>query len=340
MSRTRMKHNVDWLTRFMDLVTVTGRLEIRCALGVPWRVDYASSPAREIPFHAVLRGRAILENPDDGQRRELSGGDIALLPHGSAHVLHDGSGLPPLPVFDREEGIVPVRASSGDGETLDMLCGRFLVVPPHDKLIQAYFPKTLIVSMREGRDAAKTDSYVARLTRLVEVMRSESAEYGLGGPAILDALSSALFALVLRAASESGGTGDGILALAGHPRLLPALMAMFDDPAHPWTLPELAQRCSMSRATFMRHFQSTTGRSAMDLLTDVRMSVAANELRNPSVSVESIAGVAGYQSVSAFRKVFTQWLGVTPGEWRKQALCADAGPLPETGAGAVGGRQA
>ena len=315
-----MTRNIDWLTRFMDIVTVTGRLEIRCALGVPWRVDYPASPAREIPFHAVLRGQALLENPDDGQRRELSGGDIVLLPHGSAHVMHDGSGLPPLPVFDREEGIVPVKASAGNGETLDMLCGRFLVAPPHDKLIQACFPKTLIVSMREGRDAAKNASCVTRLSRLVEVMRSESAEYGLGGPAILGALSSALFALILRAASESGKTGGGILALAGHPRLLPALMAMFDDPARPWTLPELAQRCSMSRATFMRHFQSAIGRSAMDLLTDVRMSIAANALRNPSVSVETVAGVAGYQSVSAFRKVFALWMGTTPGEWRRQIL--------------------
>ena len=86
----------DWLSRFMALVTVTGKLEIRCAFGAPWAVTYERSPACEIPYHVVLRGRAILENPDDGSVRELGGGDLVLLPHGSPHVLHDGSGLPPV----------------------------------------------------------------------------------------------------------------------------------------------------------------------------------------------------------------------------------------------------
>jgi AraC-like DNA-binding protein len=49
--------------------------------------------------------------------------------------------------------------------------------------------------------------------------------------------------------------------------------------ARPWTLPELAQRCNMSRATFIRHFQVRLGRSASDLLTDIRMTVAANALK-------------------------------------------------------------
>jgi AraC family transcriptional activator of mtrCDE len=35
----------------------------------------------------------------------------------------------------------------------------------------------------------------------------------------------------------------------------------------------------MSRATFMRHFQDKLGRSAIELLTDIRMSLAANELK-------------------------------------------------------------
>jgi AraC family transcriptional regulator, activator of mtrCDE len=34
-----------------------------------------------------------------------------------------------------------------------------------------------------------------------------------------------------------------------------------------WTVPELAQRCNMSRATFMRQFRNKLGRSAFDLLT-------------------------------------------------------------------------
>jgi AraC family transcriptional activator of mtrCDE len=43
-------------------------------------------------------------------------------------------------------------------------------------------------------------------------------------------------------------------------------------------------------------------------------------LKKPGLSTEAVAETAGYQSVSAFRRVFTERMGVTPGEWRRQAL--------------------
>jgi AraC family transcriptional activator of mtrCDE len=152
---------------------------------------------------------------------------------------------------------------------------------------------------------------------LVELMRREATGAHLGAHAMLDAYSAALFALTLRNASEADEAPLGLIAGANHPRLAPALTAMFDDPAHPWTLPELADLCHMSRATLIRQFQDHVGRSANDLLTDIRMTLAANALRNPSASTDAVAEQVGYQSLVAFRRAFTQRLGVTPGEWRR-----------------------
>ncbi|HEY4075182.1 MAG TPA: helix-turn-helix domain-containing protein, partial [Herbaspirillum sp.] len=157
------------------------------------------------------------------------------------------------------------------------------------------------------------------LASLVALMRAESAGDKPGGYAILNALTSALFTLALRAASESEQAPAGLLALAGHPRLAPAISAMFADPAHPWNLPDLADLCSMSRATFMRHFQDKLGRSAIELLTDIRMSMAANELKKPSMTTEAVADVVGYRSVASFRRAFTDKMGMTPGQWRRVA---------------------
>jgi AraC family transcriptional activator of mtrCDE len=75
----------------------------------------------------------------------------------------------------------------------------------------------------------------------------------------------------------------------------------------------------MSRATFMRRFQHTLGRSAAELLTDIRMSLAANALKKPEMSTEAVAESVGYQSMSAFRRVFADKVGMTPGEWRRLA---------------------
>ncbi|NID15994.1 AraC family transcriptional regulator [Luteibacter yeojuensis] len=312
-----MSADIDWLSRFLAIVTVTGRLEIRCSYGAPWNVTYGDSSRGEMPYHLILRGTARLDGPN-GQGVPLTAGDIVLFPHGSAHVLRDGSGLPPGPTRERGTPNVLFSENEGQGERLDMLCGRFAIAAPHDRWLRSYLPSTLVV--RAGRESAGDDglSAAGHLANLVDLMRSESVDGRLGGYAMLNALSAALFALVLRVASEAETPPPGLLALAGHPRLAPAISAMLDDPARAWTLPELATMCSMSRATFMRHFQDGLGRSAAELLQDIRMSMAANVLKNTADSTEAVAEAVGYQSVSAFRRVFRESIGMTPGDWRRQ----------------------
>jgi len=311
---------VDWLSHVVQMMAITGQLEVRCEYGAPWRVDWSRSAAHEIPYHAVLKGRAIIEDPDTGTATELTGGDIVLLPHGSAHVLHDGSGQAPGPTWNRQRSAGwTLSENDGNGEQLDMLCGRFFIGPPHDRVIRDYLPATLMVRATDGRDEESIGSASNRLASLVGLMRAESADDKPGARAILNALSSALFTLALRAASESGQAPTGLLALAGNPRLAPAIAAMLADPARAWSLPDLADLCSMSRATFMRRFQDKLGRSAIELLTDIRMSLAANDLKKPAMTTEAVAESVGYRSVAAFRRVFTDRMGITPGQWRRQA---------------------
>jgi AraC family transcriptional activator of mtrCDE len=311
---------VDWLSHLLQMITITGQLDVRCAYGAPWRVARAQCAAREIPYHVVLKGRAIIEDPETGTVRELVDGDIVLLPHGSAHVLHDGSGHAPGPASNRRSSAGwMLSENDGQGEHLDLLCGRFFIGPPHDRLIRKYLPTHLVVRAMNVHGDEGMGSASNHLASLVRLMRTESACDKPGGYAILNALSPALFALVLRAASESGQAPAGLLALAGHPLLAPAISAMFADPARPWNLPGLADLCGMSRDTFMRHFQDKLGRSAVGLLSDIRMSVAANELKKPVTTIEAAAESAGYQSVSAFRRVFADRMGMTPGQWRRQA---------------------
>lgn len=311
---------IDWLSHLLQMITITGQLEVRCAYGAPWRVVWAQSAAHEIPYHIVLKGRAIIEDPERETARELVSGDIVLLPHGSAHVLHDGSGHAPGLTYNRQGSAGWILSENeGQGEHLDLLCGRFFIGPPHDRLIRNYLPTNLVVRAMDSHGEEDIGSASNHLASLVGLMRMESASDKPGGRAILNALSSALFTLVLRAASESEQASAGLLALAGHPRLAPAISAMFADPARPWNLPDLAALCSMSRATFMRHFQDALGRSAVELLSDIRMSLAANALKKLAMTTEAVAESVGYQSVSAFRRVFTDRMGMTPGQWRSLA---------------------
>jgi AraC family transcriptional activator of mtrCDE len=187
----------------------------------------------------------------------------------------------------------------------------------HDRLLSDYLPPRLIVRAM-GRSLSGPGSATgAQLAGLVALMRAESDGENLGGLAMLNAFSTALFAMTLRSASESAEAPVGLLALAGHPRLAPALSALFRDPAHAWTLPKLARLCNMSRATMVRHFEEKLGRSASDLLTDIRMTLAAKELKKPSISTGAVAEAVGYQSEAAFQRAFKQHMGVTPAQWRR-----------------------
>jgi AraC family transcriptional activator of mtrCDE len=59
-----------------------------------------------------------------GRPLELKAGDILLLPGNPWHVLHDGSGAPPLAKSLRP---LTISENAGTGERLDMLCGHFVI---------------------------------------------------------------------------------------------------------------------------------------------------------------------------------------------------------------------
>ena len=304
---------MDWLSRLFEMMPVRGRLDLRCSYGAPWRIDQGPGEANEIPYHAVLAGSATLDDPG-GRPLRLRAGDILLLPANPRHVMHDGSGAAPLPARNRAALNFTISENPGSDERLDLLCGHFAIAPPHDRLLRSYLPARLVVHV--GGHAGQNEAG-GQLAGLVSLMRGESAGDLLGGRAMLNALSTAMFALVLRLASEMEEAPQGFLALAAQPRLAPAVVALFNEPARAWSLPELARLCNMSRATLARQFQEKLGRSASDLLTDIRMTLAANELKRSSLSTAGVAEAVGYQSEAAFQRAFKSHMGVTPAQWRK-----------------------
>lgn len=313
-----MSPPMDWLSRLLEMTPVRGRLDLRCLYGAPWRISAEQAGPGEIPYHVVLGGSAVLNDPSGGPPQLLAAGDILLVAHGDAHTLHDGSGAEPVPAHAHAGVNVTFSENAGSGDRLDMLCGRFVLSAPHERLLRTYLPTRLVV--RGNTAQAEPGATTKQVATLVSMMRTESAAAHLGGRAMLNALSTALFALTLRLSSESSEAPAGLLALAGNPRLVPAITAMFERPSHPWTLPTLARLCNVSRATLVRLFNDSLGRSASEMLTDIRMTLAANELRKPNLSTGAVAETVGYQSEAAFQRAFKQHMGVTPARWRRQAV--------------------
>jgi AraC family transcriptional activator of mtrCDE len=315
---------MDVLSQILALVPVTGRLDVRCHFGGPWQIRPPAAESHEIQYHVLLSGTAWLDDPD-GEPLALRPGDIVLFPGGAAHRLHDGSGRPADTPITTQRNQLAVMTSGGAASTTDVLCGKFCMPKPAPQLLLKHLPSRLVVhSAQADLLTASADEALAavagsRLYKLIELMREEALEQGPGSESMLNHLSAALFGLTLRLGSLIDEAPQGLLALSGNRQLLPALTAIFEQPQEAWSLPRLAALCNMSRATFIRHFDAAFGRSATDLLSDVRMAVAGNKLESTRMSIADVAEAVGYKSDAAFQRAFKKYSGFTPARWRMQA---------------------
>lgn len=291
------------------LANVRGSLDLRCQFQGGWTLEHPQEALGMAPYHIVLAGQCRVELPD-GQCLHLRAGDVLLLPEGSPHVMRSpGRRVPAIAPVVEASGAVPVHRLGDREVELDMLCGRFFY--NRASMLFAALPQYLLIpgvaAPGEGPLAA-----------LVALLRGEADGAQAGARSLLDALSSALFTLMLRAYLDSALPQSGTLALLGDKRLGRAWQAMLTDPAHQWNIDGLAQAAAMSRATFMRAFVRVAGVSPWALLTRVRMERAFGLLRHSHLSLSDIAAEVGYQSQAAFSKKFKEAYGEAPGKLRRQ----------------------
>jgi AraC-like DNA-binding protein len=95
-------------------------------------------------------------------------------------------------------------------------------------------------------------------------------------------------------------------------RLAPALRLMHGDPGRSWQLEELAKAAAMSRATFALYFKSVAGIAPMSYLTEWRMRLAEQALRENRMHIGDIGRSLGYMSESAFSNAFKRVTGRSP----------------------------
>lgn len=310
---------MDVLSRLLSLTPVSGTLDVRCHFGAPWRLQQGPAQPYEMAYHVLLSGEAVLADVEGLGVTPLRAGDIVLFPQGQAHALHDGSGRAARPVKVRPSQALSIARNSGHGASADILCGRFQLKEVSGRLLRDFLPQRLIVSSRSEAVAGEDGPDDGRLARLIELMRDEALEEAPGSAAVIGHLSAVLFSLALRYAARSSAAPRGALALARHPRLQTAFLAMFDQPERAWTLPELAAACHLSRATLIRQFQEVVGRSPTELLLEIRMAKATRLLTQPGMAVASVGEAVGYLSEAAFQRAFKRALGLTPAKWRASA---------------------
>jgi len=97
----------------------------------------------------------------------------------------------------------------------------------------------------------------------------------------------------------------------------PAIRAMQTDPARGWTVDALARHTGMSRAAFARRFHELVGRPPMTFLTQWRLSLAADLLRDTDSTIAAVARDVGYGSPFALSAAFSRRYSASPTAYRK-----------------------
>jgi AraC family transcriptional regulator len=85
-------------------------------------------------------------------------------------------------------------------------------------------------------------------------------------------------------------------------------------------LKEVARECGLSASHFSRAFHRTLGAAPHQWLLKHRITVAKEKLRDRRISLSEVALVCGFTDQSHMTRVFTRFVGVSPGAWRRSRL--------------------
>ncbi|NUR62492.1 MAG: AraC family transcriptional regulator [Catenulispora sp.] len=308
----------------------TGNANVRQLIQTPpWSITYDEAPP--LTVFAALGGRAVLrldDRPEAGPA-ELSPGDIALVTQSGRHTIADDLTTPPQLLIrgrrkqllgtdhDRHADMATEVAprTYGDGGPGATTLLRGMYVPQGDagrRLLSTLPPVALIPANR-------------RTGAALDLLTAETALDEPGQDAVLHRMLDLILVLALReGCSRTGLERPTWYRALSDPAIGAVLDHVHTDPARRWTVAGLAAVAGMSRAAFAARFAELVGQTPLAYLTDWRMTVAADLLRDGSgTTVAAAARAVGYQDAFAFSVAFKRVKGVSPSRWGRETATSD-----------------
>jgi AraC-like DNA-binding protein len=277
-------------------------------MGGAWSIHFGQHEG--IKCYALVSGGCWLSVEGEQDATWLEPGDCFILPRGWPFTLTNDLNLTPVDPFTMFSSPLngAIRSWNGGGDCFGV-GGHFALTGNHAEMLLGLLPP--IVHIRKESDKAA-------MRWSLERMRQELLDPQPGGLLVAQQLAYMILVQALRlhlAEGLRGGVG-WLFALADK-QMSAAIHCMHGDPAHRWTLQELAERAGMSRSIFALKFKQTVGATPMEYLTRWRMMLAEDKLANSTDSISTIAGSLGYESESAFSTAFKRILRCSPRQYSR-----------------------
>jgi AraC-like DNA-binding protein len=205
----------------------------------------------------------------------------------------------------------------GGGAKTRLICGFLACDDTLTNPVLSALPRMFKIDMRNDARSAWLESSL----RLAAV---EAAELRVGSAIVLGRLSELLFVEAVRRCVDSlPADRKGWLAGVSDRFVGRSLALMHAQPAHGWTVDELARKAGLSRSALAQRFTQLLGQPPMQYLARWRLQIAAQALRDGAQSLTAIAERVGYESEAAFNRAFKREFGLPPASWRRSHLMTD-----------------
>ncbi|MGB5758056.1 MAG: AraC family transcriptional regulator [Acidimicrobiales bacterium] len=292
---------------------------IRTQMASPWALRIEDQAALTVVV--ILDGECRLEHDSLDEPLRLDTGDLVVVRGPHPYLIGDAQGSHPririLPgnrpvLLNGDEigqsmnlGVRTWGAPADDGETTKLLTGIYADVGEASRRLLDAIGAVVV---RPG--ATHTSAYVGLLA-------SESLSDAPGQSAVLDRLLDLVLIDTVRDHfARNPELAPGWYSALDDALVGSALRAIHTDPAAPWSVTGLAANLGLSRPAFSRRFSQAVGEPPMAYVKRWRLSLAADHLADPDLTIGRIASLVGYQSPFTFSAAFKAHFGMSPSDYR------------------------
>ena len=309
---------MDAVVGLLDGVRARGAFVLRMMMDPPWSLSIRD----DAPLTLICQthGSAVIVGKSSGTTW-LHPGDVAVVRGVEHYVLADDPATAPMAVihpgnrcttlsgetlkFEMSLG-VRTWGNSSSGATRSVICAYEGRSEVSARLLDV-LPTVSVVRADEWDSP------------LMELLSREAGHDGAGQEAYLDRMLDVLLIAVLRVWFGRDGNAPTWWDAEQDPMVGPALKLIYNNPAHPWTVANLAAAVGCSRAVFARRFTDQVGEPPIAFLTSWRLALAADLLRSSQATIGAVARQVGYSTPFALSSAFKRAYGVSPNTHRANA---------------------
>lgn len=327
---------MDALSDVLQHVRLGGAVFLHGEFTEPWGVvgqsdtalctSYLPPSQRIVSYHLILEGSCWAKLVDDPHSDLLlHAGELLVVPQGEAHILASSLNVTPVPsapLLARHLEIAPGEvlklSYGGGGKITRIVCGYLACDETLSNPLIATLPRIFKIDMRNDPRSAWIESSL-------QFAAAEAAESRAGTSLVLGKLSELLFVEAIRRCVDAlPANHEGWLAGVRDRFVGRALALLHAQPAHAWTVHELASKVGLSRSALAQRFTDLVGKPPMQYLSCWRLQLAAKELLEGTKNLATIANQIGFESEAAFSRAFKREFGLPPSSWRHSRAHAKA----------------